>query len=76
MTKWIRFEQGGKTGFGTLEGEAIAVHSGDLFAGAKPSGQTLKLSEVRVLTPRRSSPMLSRGKGPQTGVNPKNETAS
>src|SRR4051794_25322406 len=31
MAKWIRFEQGGKTGFGTLEGETIAVHTGDLF---------------------------------------------
>ena len=39
MAKWIRFEQGGKTGFGTLEGETIAVHEGDLFAGAKPSGK-------------------------------------
>ena len=38
MTRWIRFEQGGKTGFGTLEGDTIAVHDGDLFAGAKPTG--------------------------------------
>ena len=38
MAKWIRFEQGGKTGFGTLEGDTIAVHEGDMFAGAKPSG--------------------------------------
>ena len=29
MAKWIRFEQGGKTGFGTLEGDTIAVHTGD-----------------------------------------------
>ena len=36
MAKWIRFEQGGKTGFGTLEGDTIAVHTGDMFAGAKP----------------------------------------
>ena len=43
MAKWIRFEQGGKTGFGTLEGESIIVHSGDMFAGAKPSGETLKV---------------------------------
>ena len=34
MAKWIRFEQGGKTSFGTLEGDRIAVHTGDLFAGA------------------------------------------
>ena len=42
MAKWIRFEQGGKTGFGKLEGETIAVHEGDLFAGAEPSGQSCK----------------------------------
>ena len=49
MAKWIRFEQGGNTGFGTLEGDTITVHSGDMFAGAKPSGETLKLA-------RRASP--------------------
>jgi 2-dehydropantoate 2-reductase len=58
MAKWIRFEQGGKTGFGTLEGDTIAVHTGDLFAGAKPSGQTLKLSEVQILTPCDPSKMI------------------
>ena len=39
MAKWIRFEQDGKTGFGTLEGDAIAVHTGDMFAGAKPAAR-------------------------------------
>src|SRR5258708_6297402 len=58
MARWIRFEQGGKTGFGTLEGDTIAVHTGDLFAGAKPSGQTLKLSEVQILTPCDPSKMI------------------
>jgi 2-dehydropantoate 2-reductase len=58
MAKWIRFERDGKTGFGTLEGDAIAVHTGDLFAGAKPSGETLKLSGARVLTPCDPSKMI------------------
>src|ERR1700686_745760 len=58
MTRWIRFEQDGKTGFGTLEGDAIAVHTGEMFAGAKPSGQKLKLSEVRILTPCDPSKMI------------------
>src|SRR3981189_3962160 len=58
MAKWIRLEQGGKTGFGTLEGDIIGVHPGDLFAGAKPSGQTLKLSEVQILTPCDPSKMV------------------
>src|SRR6266850_6202731 len=58
MTKWIRFEQGGKIGIGTLEGDTITVHTGDVFAGAKPSGQTLKLSEVQVRTPCQPSKMI------------------
>ena len=58
MAKWIRFEQDGKTGFGTLEGDTIAVHTGDMFAGAKPSGETLKLSDVRILTPCEPSKMI------------------
>ena len=51
MTHWIRFEKGGKPGFGALEGETIAVHEGDIFAGAKPTGGKLKLADVKVLTP-------------------------
>lgn len=58
MAKWIRFEQNGKTGFGTLDDGTIIVHSGDMFAGAKPSGQTLKLSEVQVQTPCEPSKMI------------------
>ena len=58
MAHWIRFENGGKTGFGTVEGETIAVHSGDMFAAAKPTGETLKLSDVRVSTPCQPSKMI------------------
>ena len=58
MAKWIRFEQGGEAGFGTLEGDNIAVHSGDLFAGATPSGRTVKLSDVKLLTPCDPSKMI------------------
>ena len=38
MAQWIRFERGGKTGFGTLEGGAIAVHDGDLFGASRSTG--------------------------------------
>ena len=58
MAKWIRFELNGSSGFGTLEGNIITVHTGDMFAGAKPSGQTLKLSEVQIQTPCEPSKMI------------------
>jgi hypothetical protein len=58
MAKWIRFEGEGRTGFGTLEDNTIAVHTGDLFAGAKSSGESLKLSDGQVLTPCEPSKMI------------------
>src|SRR5579871_1096660 len=58
MAQWIRFEKGGKTGFGTLEGETISVHSGDIFAGAKATGENVALKDVKVLTPCVPSKMI------------------
>jgi len=58
MARWLRFEEAGKIGFGTLEGDRIAVHEGDMFAGAKASGQSVALAAVRVLTPCTPSKMV------------------
>ncbi len=58
MAHWIRFEKSGKTGFGTLEGETISVHSGDVFAGAKATGDKVALKDVKVLTPCDPSKMV------------------
>jgi ketopantoate reductase/2-keto-4-pentenoate hydratase/2-oxohepta-3-ene-1,7-dioic acid hydratase in catechol pathway len=58
MAHWIRFEKGGKTGFGTLEGDTISVHSGDMFAGAKATGDKVALKDVKVLTPCDPSKMV------------------
>ncbi len=63
MTHWVRFEAGGRTGFGTLEGDSITEHEGDMFAGGpgapEPNGQALALSEVRLLTPTQPSKMIA-----------------
>lgn len=58
MTQWIRFERNGRVGFGTLEDGTIAVHSGDMFASVKPTGERVRLAEVRVLTPCDPSKMI------------------
>ncbi len=58
MAHWIRFEKDGKTGFGTLEGDTISVHSGDMFAGAKATGDKLALKDVKVRTPCDPSKMV------------------
>ena len=58
MTQWVRFERDGRIGFGTLDGDTIAVHGGDMFAGAKPTGETLKRSAVKLLAPCEPSKMV------------------
>lgn len=51
MTHWVRFAHGADIGFGTLEGEIISVHSGDMFAGSTATGDTLALADVSLLSP-------------------------
>lgn len=51
MAEWIRFEKDGVAGFGTLEGDTVAVHSGDMFHGAEETGATHALSDVTLLPP-------------------------
>ncbi len=51
MTKWVRFRHQAMTGFGSLDGDRIAVHTGDLFDTPKASGQTLALKDVELLAP-------------------------
>ncbi len=47
---WVRFEQDGETLIGVLDGDAVHVHDGTLFA-ARPAGLTVPVQDVRLLTP-------------------------
>ena len=53
MATWVRFEDGGETGFGVLNdtGDSIDVVEGDMFAKARPAGRAVALSSVRLLAP-------------------------
>jgi len=51
VKNWVRFEADGAVGFGTLEGDAIAEHSGDMFASSDPTDEAWALSDVTLLTP-------------------------
>ncbi|MFG1424467.1 fumarylacetoacetate hydrolase family protein [Roseixanthobacter liquoris] len=59
MAKWVRFTHNGSTGFGLLEGEAIAVHQGDMFAGATPTGEQLPLGAVTLEAPSVPSKIIA-----------------
>ena len=60
MTRWVRFEHEGRGEFGTLDDDGnIAVHSGDMFAAAVATGNTVPLADVKLLTPTVPSKMLA-----------------
>ena len=57
VAAWIRFEHRGRRGFGRLNGDAVQVHEGDLFASPAATGEVLPLASVRLLTPTAPSKM-------------------
>jgi 2-keto-4-pentenoate hydratase/2-oxohepta-3-ene-1,7-dioic acid hydratase in catechol pathway len=48
---WGRVEYQGRTLAGHVDGEMLAVHTGDMFAGTVPSGETVPVAEARWLAP-------------------------
>ncbi len=51
MTSWIRVQHNHEVKFGTLADGVVRVHTGDMFGENSPIDETLKLSEVTLLTP-------------------------
>ena len=51
MPRWARINHDGRDCFGTIEGDALRVHSGDMFAHATPTGESISLPDARLLTP-------------------------
>jgi 2-keto-4-pentenoate hydratase/2-oxohepta-3-ene-1,7-dioic acid hydratase in catechol pathway len=51
MTRWVRFDDQGTVGFGTLDGEQVQVFEGDMFGAPRRTDRVVKLAEVRLLRP-------------------------
>src|SRR4029453_15279474 len=49
--QWLRFDHAGKTGFGTLHGDKVREHRGDMFGACEHTGRMLALAELRLRTP-------------------------
>jgi 2-keto-4-pentenoate hydratase/2-oxohepta-3-ene-1,7-dioic acid hydratase in catechol pathway len=59
MAQWLRFQYQGKSGLGQIQGDQIAVYSGDLFQTPKPTGEMLKLADVTIDIPCTPSKMVA-----------------
>ena len=58
MKTWVRFQQGDAVKFGTLEGDTISVYNGNMFDNPQPAGESVKLADVKLLTPCSPSKMI------------------
>jgi 2-keto-4-pentenoate hydratase/2-oxohepta-3-ene-1,7-dioic acid hydratase in catechol pathway len=59
MAQWLRYQYQGKSGLGQVQGDQIAVYSGDLFQDPKPTGEMLKLADVTIDIPCTPSKMVA-----------------
>ena len=59
MTHWIRFEQTGAIGFGTLTNDTIAVHEGNMFHAPTATGVVIPVDQVTPMTPTAAGKMLA-----------------
>jgi len=57
--RWLRFSRAGESGFGSLEGERVAVHRGDLFSNPEPTGESLSLADLVLETPCQPSKLIA-----------------
>ncbi len=61
LTRYVKYQAGGTVAWGLLEGETVRELQGSVFDGAKPSGRTLKLSEVKLLAPAEAKKVIAAG---------------
>ena len=59
MPRWARVNHNGRDCFGTIEGDALRVHSGNMFARATATGETIPLADAKLLTPAVAGKMVA-----------------
>ena len=59
MTLWARASHEGRECFGTVEGDALQLHAGDMLVNPRPTGESIPLAAARLLTPTTPSKMVA-----------------
>lgn len=68
MSNYLRFADGEREGFGTLNDDKIEVLEGDMFALPRPTGRSLSLANVRLLTPAKPSKIVALWNNSRSGA--------
>jgi 2-keto-4-pentenoate hydratase/2-oxohepta-3-ene-1,7-dioic acid hydratase in catechol pathway len=61
LTHYVKYEAAGRVAWGLLEGDTIRELQGNVFEGAKPTGRTVKLAEVKLLPPAEAKKVIAAG---------------
>ena len=58
MTSWLRFRKDDAISFGSIGDGVINVHSGNMYDNPQPTGETVSLDGVELLTPTQPTKMV------------------
>ncbi len=58
MTSWARFRHDGEIAFGSVLDGVISIYRGDMFQDPQPTGETVALDRVELLTPTQPTKMI------------------
>jgi 2-keto-4-pentenoate hydratase/2-oxohepta-3-ene-1,7-dioic acid hydratase in catechol pathway len=56
--KWMRFRQGSREGFGSVQGDSVQVHQGNMFDHPTATSEHLAVGDLEWLTPCQPSKMI------------------
>lgn len=59
MPRWARVDYKGRECFGTIEGGALRVHSGNMFSRPDATGESIAMADAKLLTPVVPSKMVA-----------------
>jgi 2-keto-4-pentenoate hydratase/2-oxohepta-3-ene-1,7-dioic acid hydratase in catechol pathway len=59
MPLWARVTHDGRECFGTVDGDTIRLHAGNIFAGPQPTGESISLHAAKLLTPTTPTKMVA-----------------
>jgi 2-keto-4-pentenoate hydratase/2-oxohepta-3-ene-1,7-dioic acid hydratase in catechol pathway len=72
ITRYVRYAAAGRNCYGIMDEQTIRELSGDIFAGAEPTGKTLKLSDVKLLAPCEPSKVVAVGRNYKSHIADRN----
>lgn len=70
QVKYVQYQAANRTAWGILENETIREISAAPWAGARPTGRTAKLAEVKLMAPAEAKKVIAAGPNYKSHIGP------